>query len=462
MTASLGSSLRSRLRRGLGAQGFSQAAQLFIRFAEVPLLLGFWGTQLYGEWLMLAAIPAYLALGDGGLTHTSSRDMAIRASGGDRIGALVVFRSTWVLLSIVCVGVAVLAMTGAWFIPLGNWLGFVAIDETDLKFVLLLLIVYVLAGFPLALMNGGFWCEGRYATGMLLATVTQLIEFCVMAGAVLLGGGPIEAACGLVAGRLVGCVLTQVGLWRVAPWLTYGWRGASKAELKRLIGPSFASLAFPLGNALNIQGMRLIVGLAMGPMTVAVFSATRTLSRLAMQITMITCRLLEPEIALAFGDRNQRLIRKLFNRSSQVTMWFGVLACLLLLMTGDEILKYWTHGKVTMNWGLYGLLLTAAFANAMWYTALMVPYATNRHGKVAVVYSVVYGAGAAGVGYVGCRVLGLVGGGIALVLAETVMSIIVIRTALTMTGETLIAWLTAVVPPPWFLFRVFAHRRSEL
>ena len=54
------------MRRGAGAQAFNQVVQIFVRLAEVPLLLGFWGLQLYGEWLMVATIPVYLAIADGG------------------------------------------------------------------------------------------------------------------------------------------------------------------------------------------------------------------------------------------------------------------------------------------------------------------------------------------------------------------------------------------------------------
>ncbi len=62
----IGTGLKDRLLKGTGAQAFGQGVQIFIRLAEVPLLLAFWGTQLYGEWLMLAAIPVYLSIGHGG------------------------------------------------------------------------------------------------------------------------------------------------------------------------------------------------------------------------------------------------------------------------------------------------------------------------------------------------------------------------------------------------------------
>ena len=73
-----------RIIRGLGAQGFSQLVKVIVRLAEVPLLLSFWGAQLYGEWLMVAAIPAYLSVCDGGFAGAACREMSIRCGSGDR------------------------------------------------------------------------------------------------------------------------------------------------------------------------------------------------------------------------------------------------------------------------------------------------------------------------------------------------------------------------------------------
>ena len=79
-----GSKMRERLLKGLGAQGFSQAVQIFIRLAEVPLLLSFWGTQLYGEWLMLSALPIYLSISDGGFAGPACREMTMRSGEGEK------------------------------------------------------------------------------------------------------------------------------------------------------------------------------------------------------------------------------------------------------------------------------------------------------------------------------------------------------------------------------------------
>ncbi len=445
--------LFSRMRRGAGAQGFSQAVQIFVRLAEVPLLLGFWGVQLYGEWLMVAAIPVYLAIADGGFAGAAGREMTMRTGRGDRSGALSVFHSTWVLLLLVSVGLGFLAAVVVHVTPLAEWLHFEAMDSATLKVVILILTAHILVGFQTGLLYGGYQCEGRYGLGMFLTASMLVLEFGGLAAAVVLGGGPVEAAAGYLAGRVSGFILLRLGLYRVAPWLRYGWREASRREVTRLTSPAFASLAFPLGNALNIQGMRLVVGVVLGPAAVAMFSPIRTLSRLAMQPRGIVNRLIQPEMALAFGGDNYELFRMLFRHSCQVALWGGVVACLLLGVAGETVLEVWTQGKVPMDWALYVLLLLTAATNALWYTALMVAYATNRHQRIAVVYSLVYGGAAFAVAYAGAKMAGVAGVGGALLVAEIAMAAYVIPAARRLSGEGWATWLRTVVRPPWFLLQ---------
>lgn len=445
--------LMSRLTKGLGAQGYTQAVQIFIRLAEVPLLLGFWGTRLYGEWLMLAAIPACLVICDGGFAGAASREMSMRSGAGDRHGAIALFQSTWLLLLLVSLVFGLLALVAIQVAPLHGWLGFKVMDPATVKLVAILLVAYVLVGFQTGLVYGGFWCEGRYAMGMALITTMQLMEFGGLALAVALGGGPMEAVFGYLAGRVGGLFLMRLGLYHATSWLRFGWRVATLGEVRRLAAPAFASLAFPLGNALNIQGMRLIVGLVLGPPAVVVFSTLRTLSRLSMQPSAIINRLVEPEMASAYGGNHHDVFRRLFNHSCQVALWVSVATCIVLIAAGERLLGLWTHGKVTMDWLLYTLLLLGAAANAVWYTALMAAYATNRHVRVALVYSVVYGGGAFGLAFILTKFSGLAGVGLALLLSEIAMAPYVLLKTFHLTGESLASWFGQVTRPPWFLIR---------
>ncbi len=199
--------------------------------------------------------------------------------------------------------------------------------------------------------------------------------------------------------------------------------------------------------------MRLIVGLVLGPPAVVVFSTLRTLSRLSMQPSAIINRLLEPEMASAYGGNHHDVFRRLFNHSCQVALWVSVASCIALVAAGERLLGIWTHGKVAMDWPLYTLLLLSAAANAVWYTALMAAYATNRHVRVALVYSVVYGGGAFGLAYILAKFSGLAGVGSALLLSEIAMAPYVLLKTFQLTGESWTSWLGHVARPPWFLFR---------
>jgi O-antigen/teichoic acid export membrane protein len=443
--------LRSRLIKGLGAQGYAQTAQIFIRLVEVPLLLGYWGTQLYGEWLMLAAIPAYLAMCDGGFAGAASREMSIRSGADDRTGALSLFQSTWLLLLIVSMGIALFAFLAIQAAPMDSWLGFKEMGSDTVKMVTFILVAHVLVGFQTGLVYGGFWCEGHYAAGMALGSTTQLLEFIGLVLAVVFGGGPVSAACGYLGGRIIGLVLMRLGLYRATPWLRYGWRAATIGEVKRLAAPAFASLAFPLGNAFNIQGMQLVIGLVLGPPAVVVFSALRTLSRIAMQPITVINRLMEPEMAMAYGGNRHEVFRALFSRSCQVAIWMSGVSCIILSIGAESGLSFWTHGRIAMDWPLFTLLLLSAAINAIWYTALMAVYATNRHAKVAIVYLGVYGIGSFCFAYVLVSVFKLSGGGIVLLFVEIIMASYVLRKTLQLTGDSLASLLSKISRPPWFL-----------
>lgn len=446
------SQLAQRLRKGVGAQGFSQAVNLFIRLAEVPLFLAFWDANRYGEWLMVATIPVYLAMADGGFTGSSQREMTMRAGAGDKVGALAVFQSTWVLLLIVSGLLLATAALATFMLPLAKWLALSTMPGSTLPAVILMLATHVALSFQVGLIYGGYCCEGRYARGTFLMSVASLLDFAGLAVAVIAGGGPIEAAAGYLLGRILGLLLLIYDLPSVAPWLSFGAKFASKVQVARLIRPSLASMAFPLGDALNIQGMRLVVGLVLGPTAVTVFSSIRTLCRSAMRPIIVIARLTEPEIALAYGAERHDVVRNLFTRSCQITVWTVLTACVALWFGGELLFRAWTGGKIAIEPQLYAWLLLASAVNGLWYTALMVPFSTNRHGTISMFYSLGYGIGVLALSAIFMQAFQLAGAGFAILIGELAMAIIVIPAALRLSGVSGPAWCATVAMSPLSLF----------
>ena len=444
--------LRERLLKGVGAQGFSQAVQIIIRLSEVPLLLSFWGAQLYGEWLMLSAIPVYLSISDGGFTGAACHEMTIRSRQRDRNRILAVFQSTWVLLIEASIVTFILAFVFLQFVSMEDWLGFSILRGNDTEMIFLILVVHVLVSFQGGLLRGGFWIAGCYSNSTYFMALTQLIEFAGLAIMVILGRGPVQAAFGYLIGRMMGTGLMWMGQRKVSSWLKHGLKHASWTEINRLSKPALSSLAFPLGNALNVQGMRLVVGIVLGPSAVALFVPLRTLSRVVMQPANIISRLIEPELALAFGSKDSFLFHQLFTKSCQAALWGCLAACIIIVPFSAWFFPAWTDGKLLIHWPVYFLLLSGVLINSLWNTAMMVPYAINRHMYISIYYIVVYGISTVGLGFPGAACIGLSGAALSLVIAEVAMAMIVIRITLQMDKTSMVEWVKVVLKPFFILF----------
>ena len=79
-----------RLASGLGANGYSQLVTIVVQLMGVPIFLNAWGPRLYGEWLILFAIPAYFSISDLGFSQSAANDMTGRVARHDVLGALAV------------------------------------------------------------------------------------------------------------------------------------------------------------------------------------------------------------------------------------------------------------------------------------------------------------------------------------------------------------------------------------
>jgi len=63
-----GIAIKKRLKKGFSANSFGFFVNLFIQVFTIPVLILYWGVDLYGEWLIISAIPAYLNFTNLGLS----------------------------------------------------------------------------------------------------------------------------------------------------------------------------------------------------------------------------------------------------------------------------------------------------------------------------------------------------------------------------------------------------------
>jgi O-antigen/teichoic acid export membrane protein len=380
--------VRHRFWKGFGANIYGQAVTIVIQIAGVPFLLHAWGPELYGEWLMLFAIPAYLSMTDLGFSQSAANDMTSLTAAGDRTQALKVFQTLIALvlssMAIMMIGVTLIVF----LLPLDHWLRPARMSVSEVRWTLWFLAMAVLTQLFDGITHAGFRANGQYAFHRSLHATTRLVQFTGLWGSAFLGGGPVYSAAVFCIIRSVATVLFAFALTARHRWLRYGVHHASLSELRRLFRPALGNLTFPLAQGANIQGMVLAVGGCLGPVAVVTFSTLRTMSRLALQLCGSITNAVEPELAAACGRGYGALGRTVFLEALRGVLWFSLAVAAGLGVLGERILGFWTQGKVAMDFWLFAFLLSSSAIGALWYQSFVALKAVNKHLKTSCVYAV--------------------------------------------------------------------------
>lgn len=441
------SSTKRRLVLGFLSNWVSKLAATIVQLIQVPVFLHFWSVPLYGEWMIIIAVPSYLNISNFGFGNVAGNEMTMMEARGDREGALRVFQSCWWLITIICVICIVLLGAALNFFSAARLLKLHTIGQQDANWIIFYLGCSVLLGQLEALLQSAYRCIGRYPYGSFIKSIFSLLAFGIMLIPVCLGGGPRVTALVFASANafltLVLCVMVR----RDIPWIRYGWNYARFAEIRRLAAPAFAFMAFPIGNALNLQGTLLAVGYALGPTAVVVFGTARTVSRVALQMVQMVNNTFWPEMSASFGLNDIALTRALHRRSCQMGLIiaFGVVAAMMTL--GPWFLHRWTGGHVPPSRGLLTILLLVVIAYSLWSTSSTLLAAVNQHQKLAVWY--LFGTSVTVVvTYFSAKYFGLNWAAASLLISEMVMNFYVLPASLKLSHDNFSGFLASMLHYP--------------
>lgn len=427
-------SVRRRIVRSLYATGFGQAVTVLIQLAGVPLFLHYWGVEKYGQWLILSAIPAYLSMSDFGFASVAANDMTMSVARGQKEAAVKTFHSTF---AVILLAGAISGLAASAVILLQTETGLFPVSVIGASGVAVVIAAFwgqVVVGLLGALVSAGYRCDGNFAVGTFLGNAVRLGEFAVSVACLVLGGGFAAVALSVLVLRALGTCGLAADLRRRTLWLSFGFRGASRSEIKRLLRPALAFMAFPLGNALSIQGFVLVVGWLGGGPGVVLFSTYRTMTRFPLQMMGMISSSVWPELSRSLGSGNVARARKLHRVAVTSSVWLVVSAEAALLVFGGPILRLWTAGEVPFELGLLFILAAEVAANSVWSTSSVVSVAVNRFEKIAVAYLVgTAGALALAVGL--AQLWGLEGVAASLFVIDVAMSYLVLRQSLDLTQD---------------------------
>lgn len=439
--------VQTRLFWGFVSGWISRLSSTIIQLVGVPVFLHYWSVPVYGEWLILNAIPSYLSFSNIGFGSVASNEMTMMAARKDYDGAIRVFQSCWMLILLACLVVGALCGAALYAVPVGKLLNIHTIDQSDARGIILYLGVAVLLGQLEQLLQSAYTCIGRYPYGSFLKSMISLIAFGATMAAVALHRSPREAALWFAAANIAGTLLLIVLVKRDVPWISYGWKHASWSELRRMWWPAITFMGFPIGNALNLQGTVMAVNYVLGPSDVVIFSTARTVSRVALQMVQMVNSTFWPELSIAFGSGDTKLLQTLHRRACQIAMIIAVFVITGAMSLGPWFLTHWTHGHVPPSRGLLAIMLSVVALYALWSTSSTLHAAINKHQTLSAYYIVGTSISLL-VTYLLAKRFGLYGAAFSLLLPEIAMNSYVLPWSIRLTHDTMRAFLNSMFTFP--------------
>ncbi|RTE87994.1 teichoic acid transporter [Bradyrhizobium sp. LVM 105] len=370
-----------------GAQIYNQIVTVGVQLAIVPVLLYFWGTERYGAWILLSAVPTYLTFADFGFTMAAKNVMTIKVANGDRTGALITYQSIFTLLTGIIAVILCLALIGLPSLHVTRVFGLDLISERSANLVLMLLATNVLLTQYMLLFASGFRCTGRPAEEVAWGASARLMEGIVTAVAATITQDLVVAALAIVSNRTAFAIAAWLRLRLLEPWLSVGYQHATLAEARRLFQPSLSFMLVSIGQAITIQGPVIVLGLTGTPAEVVIFSTSRTLARLGTSAANIFNFALTPEYSRLFGVKRFRQFSQLARIHFFIAVGASVFYVAVLSAAGNDILSLWTKGAVVAHFPFFIVLLLAVAAEMIWTTELIPLASINKHVAISRAFS---------------------------------------------------------------------------
>ena len=308
---------------------------------------------------------------------------------------------------------------------------------------------YVVVAQQNGVAESGYRCDGHFATGTLWISIQRLVEVAAATTVAILGGSLLAVAFTYLAVRCLGTIGYLLLLRHLSPWLQYGIRQARLQTIRQMAAPAFGFMAFPVGQALSLQGFTILIGAMLGPIAVVSFSTLRTLSRLNLQLIVVIKHALWPELSTAFGAGNISLARRLHRHACQASLALSITGGLLLWMLGPSIYRMWIRQNVSFNAVCFHVLLLLVVTNSFWDTSSVIPMSINRHCRIAATYAGVTLL-SLGLAWLLIPPLGIAGAAIALLVTDVWMTGLVLRTALRHVQDNLKKFVIALFALPHF------------
>ncbi|WP_166332533.1 lipopolysaccharide biosynthesis protein [Sphingobacterium chungjuense] len=371
--------------KNLAANSFGMAINFVAQIAMVPLFITFWGVSKYADWILITALSTFFAMTDMGLNRASNNEFVIQYQRHEyrRCEKLQLNAFLFIILIFLCFTSVSALVSTQW--GLKGMLGVTSFTEVEVSATFILLLAQVFITMYGRVYHGVFRATAKTHIAIVVDNIIRIAELIVLFFSVFLGFDIIVLSLLYIAPSIGGCIFKHIYTRSIfSVKLSFG--NFDKDIFVSMIKPSLAFMAFPLGQAIQNQGLVFAVNTFLGGAVLVAFTTTRTLLNFLRQIMNMLSTSVNPEICAAYGRKDYKAIFDIYYRSIIVTLVATLVCMIALLVTGKFIFLEWTKHAVPFDHTFFIGMLFVMLISCIWGLASVVPLSTNTHTKFTLTF----------------------------------------------------------------------------
>jgi len=375
-----------RLKKNFSANIYSLVVGIVGQLSIVPIYLHFWGTELYGAWLVLFTIPTLFMFTDAGLASAVGNEVSLCVERGHSDRAEAVFNAAWKYQTVIFLALFVFLVGLVWTFQVDRWLGVRGIPGSEFRAAIIFLAAGTYFELQRGLLSSLFRGAHRYHQYVAWSCHATLAEYLTTVAVLTIGGGIAAVSATMLFVKFLKVGVMFLGARKMLPQVQPRASAGQWRDFRALLPTAVSYFSFPVANAIINQGSVLAINILIGPSSVVLLSVSRQLARLFQRGTALLTASLHPEMTVALGRSDRKRVIELQAIAVTAVISAAFIFIPIATIFGPTLIDIWTQ----QNLGVTNILVGACAIEAVAFGAQglfgLVPWASNRVSKLSVIY----------------------------------------------------------------------------
>tara|TARA_B100000963_G_C22595029_1_gene657397 strand:+ start:181 stop:1554 length:1374 start_codon:yes stop_codon:yes gene_type:complete len=373
----------NRILKGISENVIDRFINIIVKFIEPILFIKLATIDIYGAWLVIFSLPAYIMISDLGFSTVGQNQINMNVKVNRFNLAQKNFLNTLnlsIILNIIFSFIFFFILKKLFdvgFLKLEN------VESNEFYSIAILLIIYTFIHQLNGLFVSLYAAHNKYYFKIRLGYLSKILETFLIFYCLFKDYDFKTILLYFVISKSLFFIFIFIDTTKSYNWVKFEFK-LEKNYIEKNVGHALSYLLFPITNALKYQSTNLIINSILGPKYVALLSIYLTLARIIVNLTSITDGIIKIELAKLWVSKQLDNLKKIFIFNIQIALFFSVIIIVLLAFFNQLIFYFWIGENFNVDQKLFLILLFSTLFQALFHSSVTLLTSTNNFKKITI------------------------------------------------------------------------------